>query len=144
MFAPELSLILAALLPAQAAGADVDTNHVAVGQAPVVIALVESDASLAQELARGAEVATRAWNHEHPETQLLLRPLEPEGPWLCEGHALAYLIQREDVAAVIGPVGDAQAHLVAQLSTRLRVPVPSPFAAAARVAAGAAWAFTCV
>lgn len=133
MFAAELFVAVGALLPLQG-GKDVEPPRVA-------IALVESDARLGHELEGAASRAVSAWNLEHPELRLVLHTLEPLGPWRGQGHALAELIRREQIAAVLGPAQDAEAHLVLQVATRLRIPVLSLSTAPSLFAAGDPWVF---
>ncbi len=92
---------------------------------PLRIGLVEMSGASTESLVKGVEAAIREINEEGGMAghQLELVRLQESRPWFNGGGRVAQLAVQEGLVALIGAGTGAGAHVMAQIATRLRIPL---------------------
>ncbi len=118
----------------------------AVDGPPLMVGLVAGTDPWSASLAAGAEDAATALNlrgglHGRP---LHIRVLPAATPWRQGPSAIARLAADGDTVALIGAPAGSQAHVAAQVASRLRLPLLTVSPAAGPTQAGTGWVFRMV
>ena len=110
---------------------------------PIRIGLVEAGGHAAEALAAGAEAAVAEANARGgvDGRPLQLVKLVSPRPWRDGASMMARLIFDEGLAALIGPLDGAAAHVAAQIATRKRIPLITLSPEAALTRAMDPWVF---
>jgi len=110
---------------------------------PLRVGLIAGEDPWSVSLAAGARAATASLNaaggiHGRP---LILERLEAARPWRDGASRIARLAATEDTVALLGAANGAEAHLAAQVASRLRLPLVTVSPEESLTQAGAVWVF---